>query len=193
MTYLALDLSKRSTGWALWRPGTETPRYGHWVLGSEWTTPGGVFAKLHRNMADLYKIEPFDKVYYEAPINPAQLQGGTNIDTLLLASGLAAHVQSFGNIKRCRITKGINISTWRLDFIGRDASRAIKREAKAAQRSARDPLKAATMQRCRDLGLSPSKDDEADAIGILTYAVMLNDITPPWLANPNAKPEGAML
>ena len=64
----------------------------------------------------------------------------------------------------------------------------IKRAATRAQKSARDPLKAATMERCRQLGMKPRNDDEADAIGILTYGLLLNGVTPPWIANEVLRP-----
>ena len=39
------------------------------------------------------------------------------------------------------------------------------------------------IERCRQFGFTPRKNDEADAIGILTYAILLNGVTPPWLAD----------
>lgn len=183
MTYLALDQSKSCTGWAHWEPGTDAPRYGHWVLGSEYTSRGAVYAKLHRCLSDHHKVLGFDRLYFEEPITPGQLQGGTTIQTISLLMGIASHIESFGAIRRCRMVKEVNVTSWRTDFLGRDAHQSIKRAAKAAQRSARDPLKAATMERCRQLGFAPKKNDEADALGILTYSILLDGVTPPWLAN----------
>jgi hypothetical protein len=187
MKPLALDLSKTSTGWSYWDGTAERPRFGHWNLGSEYTTDGGVFARLQANMADLYAVARFDWIYFEEPIHPANLSGNTNIRAIKLASGLAAHVESFGHALNCR-TKSINVEQWRKAFIGEDIARQTKANARRRGKSARDTLKALTMERCRQLGMAPRKDDEADAIGILTYACELNHITPPWLASEVLRP-----
>jgi len=188
MSYLALDLSKSSTGWALWNPAWDRPRFGHWQLGSEWTTEGGVYAKLHRNLSDLHKVCAFTNLYFEEPINPGHLTGNTSIATIWLLSGLAAHAQSFGHIKRCRIVKAVNVERWRKDFIGDMVVREVKagtrrkRKAGDTKASSTDQLKKLVIERCRQLGFAPRKNDEADALGILTYAVLLDGVTPPWLS-----------
>lgn len=194
MGYCALDLSKTSTGWAVWQEGWKKPRYGHWVLGSEWTTRGGTFAKLHQCMSELYQVCPYEFLFIEEPISPAQLQGGTTINTLRIASGLAAHAESFAHAMRVRRIQEVNVSSWRGDFIGRVDNNAAKARARQAKKegdkraSARDELKALTIERCRQLGFSPRKNDEADAIGILTYGLLISGITPPWLAEETLKP-----
>jgi hypothetical protein len=195
MSYLALDLSKSSTGWALWTPGTDAPRYGHWVLGSEYTSNGGVYAKLHRCMSDLHKVMGFEKLYFEEPITPGQLQGGTTVQTIWLLSGLASHAQSFGHIKRCRIVKEVNVERWRKDFIGDMVVREVKagtrrrRKAGDTKASSTNLLKKLVIERCKQFGFAPKTNDEADAIGILTYAILLDGITPPWLAAETLRPQ----
>lgn len=189
MSYLALDLSKSSTGWALWNGTSRLPVYGHWRLGSEYATDGQVFAKLHRNLSDLYKVEKFERLYFEEPINPAHLTGNTSIATIWLLSGLASHAQSFAAIKRLRITKAVNVERWRKDFIGDMVVREVKagvrrrRQSGDSKASSTDQLKRLTIDRCRQLGMAPRKNDEADALGILTYSILLDGVTPPWLAN----------
>lgn len=194
MNYLALDPSKRSTGYAVWQDGWDKPRHGHWRLGSEYTTDGGVFAKVHRCLNDLHALTKFEAIYFEQPIHPAQLSGATNIHTIRLAAGIAAHIESFAHAKRCRIVKSVNVQQWRPDFLGRmpinEANARARRLKKAGKKSAsaRDELKALTIERCRQLGCDPANDDEADAIAILTYAISLNGITPPWLRNEVLRP-----
>ena len=194
MGHLALDLSKSSTGWALWRDGWDTPRYGHWTLGSEFTTDGQVYAKLHRNLADLFKVSTFDRLYFEEPINPAHLTGNTSIATIWLLSGLAAHAQSFGYAKRCRMVKAVNVERWRKDFIGQMVVNQVRAGVRRARKggdtkaSATDKLKRLVIERCQQLGMAPRKNDEADAIGILTYSLLLDGITPPWLAAETLQP-----
>lgn len=187
MTFLTLDLSKRSTGWAVWSEGWAKPHYGHWQLGSEFTSPGGVFGKLHERMAELHAVMPFEFVFIEEPIHPAQLTGATNIQTIRLAAGLAAHAESFAHAYRCRAFQCVNVERWRPDFIGRaqvsDARKDARQRAKTSgkKHSARDKLKALTIARCEQLGFNPRTDDEADALGMLDYALhVLRGITPPW-------------
>lgn len=190
MRILGLDLSKSSTGWCIWDGVAGEPRYGSERLGSEYTSDGQTFAKLHVLMHDLWRtISHFDYVAIEAAINPAQLQGNTTIQTIRLASGLAAHAHSFAYAMGCKPVIEVNVSSWRPDFIGKFHSDEARRLARAAKKagniraSARDSLKALTMERCRQLGLNPRKDDEGDAIGILTYTVLTHGETPPWIAN----------
>lgn len=195
MAYLGLDLSKSSTGWAFWTPGTDAPRYGNWQLGSEWTTEGGVYAKLHRNLSDLHKVMPFTHLYFEEPINPGHLTGNTSINTIWLLSGLAAHAQSFGHIKRCRMVKAVNVERWRKDWIGDMVVREVKagtrrrRKQGDTKASSTDQLKRLTIERCRQLGFAPRKSDEADAIGILNYGILLDGVTPPWLSAETLRPQ----
>lgn len=177
MNILALDLSKRSTGWAVWPAGSDKPRYGHWVLGSEFTSDGRTYCKLHQNLADLHQVVPFEHIYYEEPLRPEMMQGNTNIVTLRVLTGLAAHACSFAEAYSLRTVKAVNISTWRADFIGRQ-KRGTKRET----------LKSLTMERCRQLGFAPRRDDEADALGILDYACTASGVIPPWRANEVLRP-----
>lgn len=175
--FLALDLSKRSTGFAIWQEGWETARYGHFVLGSEYTSNGRTYAKLHERMSELYQVCRFDRLFFEEPIHPAQLTGHTNVDTLRVLAGLAAHAESFGEVMGCRTIMRINVSSWRGPFIG-PQKRGTKRTT----------LKELTMERARQLGFRPRKDDEADAIGILTHCILLSGITPPWLLAETLRP-----
>lgn len=195
MGYVALDLSKTSTGWAAWSEGWEKPRFGHWVLGSEYTSRGGVFTKLHHCMSDLHKVVcPIEYLFAEEPISPSQMQGKTTVNTLRLASGLSAHAESFAHAMGVRRFQEFNVSSWRPEFIGRiddaAAKADVRRRKKAGDQraSARETLKALTMERCRQLGLTPRKDDEADAIGILTHGLLVSGVTPPWLSAETLKP-----
>lgn len=186
MKILALDLSKTRTGFAHWDGKSRKAMLGSWVLGSEYTPEGQVFAKLHRNLADLFVVMPFEALYFEQKINPARLAGYTNIDTLNLLSGLEAHAKSFAYAYSLRICKPVAIDHWRPFFLGRmpvaDAKAAARRARKVGDQkaSASKDLKALTMERARQLGFLPRYDDEADAIGVLDYACDLNGIVPPW-------------
>lgn len=176
-TILGMDLSKRSTGWALWSDTMSKPVSGIWSLGSELTSSGRAFLKLHQCMNDLYTVHPFDIVIYESPLNLDSGKLVTNADTTELLVGLACHVDSFAEAKNVRKYRKVNQSTWRRHFIG-----SMKRGTKTPQ------LKAYAMERCQQLGLNPSKHDEAEAIGILDYMCEMEAITPPWRANEVLRP-----
>ncbi len=190
---LALDLSKTRTGWAIWTPGWEKPRYGGWKLGSEYTSDGGVFCALHMRLAELRQVMRFGSIYHEQAILPANLSGKTNIRALALAAGLAAHVESYAEATGCR-AYAINVSTWRRDFVGDDLVKDAQAAARAKRKlsgkgSARDKLKELTKDRCRQLGFAPRSDDEADAIGILDFALDFHEhIRPPWRVNEVLRP-----
>lgn len=168
---IALDLSKRSCGWAMLAEGVDAPRYGHVQLGSEFTSDGRTYAKLHETLSDLRLVCRFERIYYEEPINPAALSGHTNIDTLRVLAGLAAHAESFGAAMGCR-TQAVNVATWRRHFLGR-----MPRGTKSKD------WKAYATERCQQYGWKPKCSDEADALGILDWACEAIGLLPAWRAD----------
>lgn len=169
---IALDLSKRSTGWAVWQPGWGKPRYGSVQLGSEFTSDGQTYVKLHSFLTDIRTtICKFDQIYFEEPINPQALSGHTNIDTLRVLAGLAAHTQSFGYAMGCQ-TQSVNITSWRKFFVGK-----MPRGTKSKD------WKEFAEERCRQYGWTVRRNDESDALGLLDYATDLAGIIPPWREN----------
>jgi hypothetical protein len=166
---LGLDLSKTSTGYAVWGPGDARPHSGTWELGSAFTSRGLVFAKLHQNMSDLNRLGKIDAIFFEETIHPAKLQGHTNIDTLRVLSGLAAHAESWGEAMKCRAIYAVNQSTWRRLFLG-----------KLPPHMRSSDLKDMAMRRARQLGFHPTKHDQAEAIGILDFGCEQLGLSPPW-------------
>jgi hypothetical protein len=166
---LGLDLSKTSTGFAVWGPGDARAHSGTWELGSSLTSRGRVFARLHQNMSDLHRLSPIDAIFFEETIHPAKLQGHTNIDTLRVLAGLAAHAESWGEAMGCRAIYAVNQSTWRRFFLGK---------LPVGMRS--NDLKDMAMRRCRMLGFHPTKHDQAEAIGIMSFGCEQLGLSPPW-------------
>ncbi len=194
MTYLALDLSKRSTGWCVWDPEWEMARLGTWVLGSEFTPDGAVFAKLQKRLMEHHKVFGLEQIWFEQKINAANLvmtdeEGKrkplTNRKALLFAAGLETHVMSFCYAFNINY-QDVHIQSWRGDFIGRDIASDERKRAKERSIAlnkrvkATDRLKRLTVERARDLGADPRNDDEADAFGIMDYKLHSRDIQPPW-------------
>lgn len=174
---LALDQSKSNTGWAAWQPGWDKPRFGSVQLGSEYTSDGQTFTKLREVIIDLYSaVLPFEYLVFEEPFDGK------------LLIGLRAIILNVGYEFRCRSVRGIQPQSWQIDFCGRDEHRMMKRAARIAKQKFRDPLKEAIMEKCRLLGMNPKNVDESDAIGILTYAILTNGTTPPWIADEVLRP-----
>lgn len=169
MRTIFLDLSKRSAGFACWAPGDERPVSGAWILGSEFTSDGLVYCKLHQNLSDLHALGRIEAIFWEEPLDARVLSGHTNIDSLRILGGLAAHAASWGEAMGCRTIRSVNMTVWRRFFIG-----AMPRATKSAE------LKHKAVERCRQLGFKPQTHDEAEAIGGLTYAVDQLDLMPPW-------------
>lgn len=185
MSFLALDPSKSNTGWCRWKRGYNAPRYGSTCLGTSFTSRGMTFKKLRILLIDQYTVDPFDVIFAEAPIAHL-MRKNSSTENARLALGFAATIEETADelgISKDRIFEYDPKSQWQPGFCGRDEDNLIRRAAKAAQKSSRDPIKAAVMERCRIYGFSPSNSDEADAIGIMTYGLLSNGITPPWLAN----------
>lgn len=169
MRILALDLSKRSAGWACWGPDDGRLASGAWVLGSEFTSTGATFAKLHQNMSELHSVGPIDAVFYERPRHLDAFNQQSDANAHMLAVGLAAHAESWGEAMGCRVIRDVHMATWRRHFLGK-----MPRATKSAD------LKDYAMERCRQLGFKPAKHDEAEAIGILDYACDALQLSVPW-------------
>lgn len=190
MKCLGLDQSKGSTGWACWQTGWERPVFGHVCLGTAYTGRGRVFTKLRSTMIDLWStVTEYDWVFFEAPIAHRKTQN-TSDENRRIALGLSGCIEGVAYELGCPENRVFEYEdrSWRPDFIGRIENSEIKAAAKRAQRSARDPLKAAAKERCKQLGMLVKNDDEADAIGMLTYGILSQGITPPWLADEVLRP-----
>lgn len=169
MRVIFLDLSKRSAGYACWGPGDSRPVSGAWVLGSEFTSDGLVYCKLHENLTGLHQLGGIEAIFWEEPLDARLLSGHTNIDSVRVLGGLAAHAASWGEAMGCRIIRAVNMAAWRRHFIG-----SMPRASKTAD------LKRMAMEKCRALGFKPQTHDEAEAIGGLSYACDQLDLIPPW-------------
>lgn len=168
MSWVALDLSVRSTGWAFWSPGQERPACGTWELAPHVDYAARAFVRLHKNLLDLNRLEPIEHLAFEEAIPAHMLHGQTNVDTLFAQAGLAAHAMSF-----CEALgipwRAVNITAWRRHWIGK-----MPRGTKTPD------LKAMAMKRCRELGFEAIKHDAAEACGILDHELHCSGVTPPW-------------
>lgn len=171
---LAVDLSKRSTGWAYYQPGAERPYHGCWTaIASEYTTDQGQIAyKLYEELLNLHSVMPIGKIFGENPVNMLPNGVATNTESIEIAITLKATVNLFGftiNAKRMWIHQ----ASWRKHFLGK-----IQRGTRSTD------LKLLALQACKALGLKPQKHDDAEALGLLDYGCDLEGITPPWRKEP---------
>jgi hypothetical protein len=170
--WLALDLSLSSTGWASWADGDAAPAFGHWVLsdmGMQYRARG--YVRLHRQLLQLNADVPITHVSFEEPLSQASVKGGSSLETIQMLAGLAAHAESFAAAIRVP-ARAVNVASWRKHFIG-----SVPRGTKSPD------LKAMTIKRCRELGMDPARNDEADAIGILDFVLSSEGLLPPWRAD----------
>ena len=166
--FLALDLSIRSTGYALWSRGMAWPQSGTWELAPHVDHAGRAFVRLHQHLLALHRGNSIGELVFEEAVPAHQLHGNTNAVTLAAAAGLAAHAMSFAEAIGCR-WRSVSIRAWRKHFIG-----SVPRGTKTPD------LKHMTMSRCRELGFEPVKHDEGEAIGLLDYQLGVAGIVPPW-------------
>lgn len=172
---LALDLSKKNTGWGLWSEGMDKPRYGSWKLGTEYTGPGQTQHKLIRNMTDLRQLDKFTSLYWEEPLTQMQRMGHSNKGNDIQVK-LVGQCEVFAYVCRVR-TQEINQTSWRRHFVGK-----MPRGTKSKD------WKQYAIERCQQYGWRPRGDDEADALGLLDYAISLEGLTPPWRQNEVLRP-----
>lgn len=166
--FLAIDPAT-NCGWAAWSPGMEKPASGSFELPSgEDGDLGRVGYELHVNLSRLQTVHGFERVYYEAPIPPSQILGRTQLTTIAKVFCIATHIESYCYAKnlRCRV---VGMGAWRRTFIGKGAGEKTK------------TFKDWSRDRCRQLGWNTRSHDEADALGILDYAIGLDPaFNPPW-------------
>jgi hypothetical protein len=170
--FVALDIATRC-GWAAYEAGMSRPIYGTWALPGEAGEVGRKSIELHRKLTDLHSMakDGITRLYFEGGIPTNSLGGKTNMQTIYLLAGLAAHAESFAYAvsARCR---NVPQTSWRKHFVGRGIRKGIGLNYKQ--------FKALSTSRCHELGWMPQDDNAADALAILDYALHLSEITTPW-------------
>jgi hypothetical protein len=168
ISVLALDLSVKSTGFAFCTSEMAKPASGTWELAGGVAFAPRAYVRLHRHLKDINDATPIHFVAYEDTVPPHMLRGHSDATTIKALAGLAAHVESFCAAMGIRC-QAVGLSTWRKHFVG-----TIPRGTKSAD------WKHLAMTRCRDLGFSPLKHDEAEALGLLDYALSVEGVIAPW-------------
>jgi hypothetical protein len=165
--FAALDPAT-STGWARWRPGLDRPVSGSFELPSDEDDLGRVGYQLHVELAAMHRVEPIERLFYEAPIPPGKLMGQIQLRTIAKVFTIAGHIESFCYAKNIRCRQ-VGQGAWRRFFVGKGAGEKTA------------TFKTWAIERCRQLGWSVRTHDEADALGILAYAINLDpSLHPLW-------------
>jgi hypothetical protein len=113
-------------------------------------------------------VHRFERVFYEEPRAPSQMAGQTQLHVIAKVFCIAAHIESFCYAKRIRCRQ-VGLGAWRRYFVGKGAGEKTK------------TFKDWAISRCRELGWNVQSHDEADALGVLAYAISLDpSFTPPW-------------
>jgi hypothetical protein len=177
MKILGLDLSKRSAGWAFFAEGSERIEHGVWTdLGSEFTSRGLLYYKTYARLHEHRQLFGFDTIYAEEPVNLVPGSVATTIENIWISVGMAATVELFAQSFGIRLT-WVHQARWRRHFLGR-----MPRRTKSPD------LKQYAIERCRQLGFTPKRHDDAEAIGVVDYACELERIAAPWRAGEVLRP-----
>lgn len=165
--FLALDPAT-NCGWAAWTPGMEKPASGSFELPSKDQDLGAVGFRLHVELQRLQAVHGFERVYYEAPLPPSRMMGQTQLHTIAKVFCIASHIESYCYAKQLRCRQ-VGQGAWRRTFVGKGAGEKTS------------TFKAWARERCRELGWNVRNHDEADACGILDYAIGLDpQCVAPW-------------
>jgi hypothetical protein len=150
---LALDLATRF-GWAEGTLG-DRPISGSQRCASEGATSAEIFGGFFKWLAERMQAFRPHVLVYEAPLTPSHARGKTNINTSRILLGLPAIAEAVAN--RC----GVPVLEARVDDVR--AHYIGERRLRGAE------AKKAVILRCRQLGLQPRDDNEADALALLDY------------------------
>lgn len=145
----------------------ERPASGSFELPTIEGNLGIVGFRVHVELNRLHQVHGFERIYFEAPIGP-QKKKNTNLFTIQKALAISSHIESFCYAKNIRCRQ-VPMGSWRRYFVGKGAGETS------------DTFKSWARERCRQLGWNVKNNDEADACGVLAYAVSLDPaFSPPW-------------
>lgn len=164
-------LKKYPVKWIYYPEQDQSLGYGFWDLGE---TPMGVEyrpSRLFDCLIEINRFSPIEGLFWEQKFRS---EGNYAND---LASKLIGVIEMFAVKRRPRFKREIPTTAWPDHFVGRiELQRGRDQFAHIADRTIKNAKrrkvkKSLTMQRASSYGMKCERDDEADAIGILDYAV----------------------
>lgn len=171
-----LGLSRVSKNWRVYGDGEWSVAHGAWRLKTEWSREGEAHAKLESNLGVLQRVFGIEHIIYERALAPQQRGGASNPGNDILVE-LLGIVKKFHFERRLRRLEGVHRGSWQSEFIGRQ-KRGTKRKT----------LLDLIEDRADQLGFTCRKNDEAAALGVLTYWLLTNSFQPPWLQDEVLRP-----
>ncbi len=170
---LALDIAT-NTGAALGDPADGLPLLTSIRFGEQGDSLEASFAAAMSWMAKTLKEHNPRRVVFESPMPPSFMRGHTTANTIRKLQGLAAIIGGTAHKLGFLDIAEAPVADIRLHFLG---SRRIKSA----------DAKKATVAKCRELGLVPRNDNEADAAALWFYAAGLHAAQPELIACPRAR------
>lgn len=162
---LALDQAPGMTGWALCADAAGLTS-GAWPLGKT-SQRGLLYRELWRRLDAVHHDHALERIIHERPNFGMANKGEAQ---LLATTGLIATIELWG-CSRGIAVQGYSSGAWRGTFFTKTERKDIR---------ARKDWKRAAVIRCRQLGLDPGSDDEAEAIALLDHHHLSNQIQPEW-------------
>ncbi len=155
---VGLDIAT-TTGWAWHRKGMPRPFFGSMRLPGTPQEVGRPADALERFLRDQYMLLKPEGAPTHYFFEAQHIAAKINIDTVYRLIALGGIVEKFAYQVGAKVYK-VHISEWRKHFIGRGA--AFKTDPKQL-----------ALQRCAEYGWHTDVADEAEACGILDFALTL--------------------
>lgn len=167
LVVLALDISKRRTGWAIGSPLMNRPYWGVYAT-LDWEKKQGLRLHEWKNfLAGKMEEHRVSYVAMEALIIPPKEFNHDSHIPMAQMHGIVLELAQSRGLK----TGAVPIQSWRSHFLG--TGHAPKAMAKGSART--DWLKDAAVKRSMERGWYPQFHDEAEALGIMDFALACLD------------------
>ncbi|MEP0518537.1 MAG: hypothetical protein ABJO09_01130 [Hyphomicrobiales bacterium] len=166
MGWLAIDPGTRC-GWAYYRKGANRVETGTWRLGGIKATKGERYHQLLKNLIAFFATREVTGIAIEGP---ALGRTGSSASHSMSEAWVPI-VSLFCCMKGLPEPTIAAIPSWRAAFLGYGQLSKALREKLTTEKARREHWKSATIERCQQRGNHPENDEEADAIGILFWAV----------------------
>lgn len=167
LVVMALDISVRRTGWAIGSPDWPRPYWSTYADGGDWTKQSG--ERLHAWRAFLKSKIAEHGVTYLATERLMIPKDEFNYDSHIPMSKL------HGIVEELHVDLGIrggsvHVATWRAGFLG---TAVAPKHLGSAQRT--NWFKDEAVRKCMQRGWLTSVHDEAEALGIMDFALYCLD------------------
>lgn len=159
---LALDLSL-NCGWACPADTSKGYAWGVWKLPRLWAGLGKILSCLAATLEKHVKELAITEIIYESPLPLGAIAAATGEPQARLIYGLCAVVEMIAHEQGVPVTEA-SADDARKKVLG------MRRPAKG-----RDAIKRTVIQWCRASGFDPYDDNDADALVLLHYRLMLDD------------------